>query len=341
MSTASHVSDILEMPDASAAEREEKRLQALYRYDILDTPEEESFDRITRLAKLLLQMPMATVTLVDRDRQWFKSRQGVSAAETPRNISFCTHAIRNEEPFIIEDALADRRFCESPLVTSSPHIRSYIGVPLRTPSGHNIGALCVMDIKPREVSKELVLVLQDLGRLVVDELELRQLAFIDTLTGAMTRRAFLAEGDKEIKRAQRHNRQLACIMFDLDHFKVINDTHGHGGGDQVLAKVISACREQLRASDHIGRLGGEEFAVLLPETGIEAMDVAEGLRTKLEALIVAFSAQIIHVTASFGVALLTPTDNAFSALIARADQALYQAKSSGRNKVARHGFSGH
>ncbi len=326
----------LDILPACAADREEQRLQALYHYEILDTPSEESFDRITRLARLLLQMPMATVSLVDRDRQWFKSRQGVAEEGSARNISFCTHTIRKDEPFIVQDALADRRFCDSPLVTGEPHIRAYVGVPLRTPSGHNIGALCVMDVKPRKISQEQLNVLQDLARVVVDELEMRQLAFIDSLTGAMTRRAFLAEGDKEVKRAQRHQRALGCIMFDLDHFKSINDAHGHGGGDQVLAKVIATCGEQLRASDHIGRMGGEEFAVLLPETGAEAAQVAEDLRKKIAALIVTFADQVIHVTASFGVACLVPQDTNFSEIIARADAALYEAKNAGRNKVVDH-----
>lgn len=322
-----------------ATDPEEQRLQALYRYDILDTPSEESFDRITRLAKLLLQMPMAMVSLVDRDRQWFKSRQGVAAEGSPRNISFCTHTIRKDEPFVVQDALADRRFCDSPLVTGEPHIRAYVGVPLRTPSGHNIGALCVMDVTPREISKDQLNVLQDLARVVVDELELRQLAFVDSLTGAMTRRAFLAEGDKEVKRAQRNQRELGCIMFDLDHFKLVNDVHGHGGGDQVLAKVVAACREELRASDHIGRMGGEEFAIILPETGVEASQVAEALRKKIDSLIIAFAEKIIHVSASFGVAFLSRDDTNFSEVIARADTALYEAKSGGRNKVVRHGES--
>lgn len=323
------------------ADPEEQRLQALHLYDILDTPAEESFDRITRLAKLLLQMPMATVSLVDRDRQWFKSRQGVAAEETPRNISFCTHTIRTDETFVVQDALADRRFCDSPLVTGEPHIRAYVGVPLRTPTGHNIGALCVMDVKPRDVSNEQLNVLQDLARVVVDELELRQLAFVDALTGAMTRRAFLAEGDKEVKRAQRHHRNLGCVMFDLDHFKSINDTHGHAAGDQVLARVIAACREGLRASDCIGRLGGEEFAVLLPETGVEAAQVAEALRVKISSLIIAYASQIIPVSASFGVAVLSEQDTDFNGIIARADTALYEAKNGGRNKVVSHDVSIH
>jgi hypothetical protein len=111
------------------------------------------------------------VSLVDRDRQWFKSKQGVAAEETPREISFCTHKIRKDEPFIVQDALSDPRFCNGPLVTGEPHVRAYVGIPIRTPSGHNIGALCVMDTKAREISTEQINVLQDLTRVVVDELE--------------------------------------------------------------------------------------------------------------------------------------------------------------------------
>jgi diguanylate cyclase (GGDEF)-like protein len=251
---------------------------------------------------------MAMVSLVDRDRQWFKSRQGVATQETPRDISFCTHTIRTDEPLVVQDALADPRFSDSPLVTGEPHIRSYIGVPLRTPSGHNIGSLCVMDVRPREVSKEQLDLLQDLAHLVVGELELRQLAFVDCLTGAMTRRAFLAEAGKEVRRAKRHRRTLACVMFDLDHFKSINDTHGHTAGDQVLARVIALCRTELRSSDHIGRLGGEEFALLLHETGVEAVQVAEGLREKICSLDIVCASQAIHVSASFGVAVLSRAD---------------------------------
>ena len=179
--------------------------------------------------------------------------------------------------------------------------------------------------------------LQDLTRVVVDELELRQLAFVDALTGAMTRRAFLAEGEKEVHRARRHGRGLSCIMFDLDHFKSINDVHGHAAGDQVLSHVIAACRGALRASDHIGRLGGEEFAVVLPETGVEAARIAELLRATISSLDVVHGSQTIRVSASFGVAVLSPQDANFGSMIARADMALYEAKNSGRNTVVQHG----
>ena len=141
------------MPE-DAASFEDLRLAALYEYDVLDSQPEESFDRITRLVKVTLGTPIAVVSLVDRDRQWFKSCQGMDAMETPRVISFCTHTIQANEPLIVPDAQQDPRFRDSPLVTIETGIKFYLGVPLRTPSGFNIGALCAIDTKPREVSPE-------------------------------------------------------------------------------------------------------------------------------------------------------------------------------------------
>ena len=314
---------------------EEQRLAALREYDVLDTPPEESFDRITRLARRLLQAPIAAISLVDRDRQWFKSRVGLEATETPRNISFCTHTVRKNEPLIVGDALDDPRFCASPLVTGAPHIRAYVGVPLRTPDGHNIGALCINDVQPRQVTREEVDVLQDLARMVVDELELRKLATVDGLTGAATSRAFLADANKEIERTRRHSRDLACVMFDLDHFKAINDTYGHSAGDQVLSEVIAACRSQIRSSDLLGRMGGEEFAILLPETGVaEATQIAEWVRETIATLCVTHLSNVLQVTASFGVTGLTPRDKGMKDMLGRADAALYTAKKAGRNQVS-------
>jgi hypothetical protein len=112
---------------------EDARLAALYEYDVLDTPPEESFDRITRLVKLSLGVPTSVVSLVDRDRQWFKSRQGTDTVETPRSISFCTHTIQKDEPLIVTNALEDPRFANSPLVTCEGGVRMYVG---QQPAGH-------------------------------------------------------------------------------------------------------------------------------------------------------------------------------------------------------------
>ena len=315
---------------------EEARLAALRRYEILDTPPEETFDRITRLVRAVLRVPMAVVSLVDRDRQWFKSRQGVAATQTARSISFCNHTIRDSKPLIVGDALADPRFATSPLVLGEPYIRFYAGVPLRTHDGHNLGALCAMDTRPRRIEAEEIDILADLARLVVDELELRLIASIDSLTGLMTRRAFLDAGRRDVARALRYGRNLSCLMIDVDRFKTINDAQGHAAGDLVLQDIAATCRLQLRAGDYLGRVGGEEFAVILPETGCEeAFEVAERLRNAIAAEPVAAPGGPICVTASIGTAMLTrPQD--LGTLMANADAALYAAKADGRNRTVCH-----
>jgi diguanylate cyclase (GGDEF)-like protein len=314
---------------------EDARLAALHRYDVLDTEPEEAFDRITRLVKVVLEMPMAVVSLVDRDRQWFKSKQGVKAAETPRNISFCTHTIQSTEPLIVNDAHIDPRFANSPLVIGDPHIRFYVGVPLRSRDGYNVGALCSMDTKARDLSPEQVTVLEDLGRLIVDELELRVQASTDVLTGIMSRRAFTEQGDREVARAKRYGSPLSCALIDADYFKSINDTYGHGVGDLALKHLASVCSQELRTSDCVGRIGGEEFAIMLPETDLAtAMDVSERLRKIIASSPLVVNGTSIRLTASIGVAEYAEAMQSFDGLLSNADFAMYDAKNSGRNRVA-------
>jgi diguanylate cyclase (GGDEF)-like protein len=282
-----------------------------------------------------MHAPVAMISLVDRDRQWFKSRQGTDLCETARDISFCTHTIEKDEPMVVSDTLNDPRFRDNPLVAGPSAVRSYIGVPLRTSTGHRIGALCVNDVVPREASQAQLDCLQDLARLVVDEIELRKLASVDSLTGAEAARAFLTRGKAEFNRARRHDLELGCIVFDLDHFKRVNDTYGHGTGDQVLTEAVSLCRALIRSSDVIGRIGGEEFAILLPETpGTMATKIAEALRESISLLNVQHLGHVIRLTASFGVASLVTQDPSFRSVLARADAAMYEAKIEGRNKVA-------
>ena len=286
------------------SESENRRLRDLYDYAILDTPPEESFDRITRLAKMAFQTPMAVVSMVDEDRQWFKSKIGVSPCETARDISFCTHTIRLDEPLIVRDALEDPRFAANPLVTSEPHIRFYIGTPLHTPGGYHIGALCVMDTVPRDPSPEQIKLLGDLGRLVVDELELRKLVCLDPLTGALSKRG-LENALNRLNTA--FGISTTCVfMMDVDHFKRVNDTHGHEVGDRVLQNVIKACRVSLGPRAVIARVGGEEFAVILPSIPLfEGLVAAERVRTAVAALVTPTRGGSVSVTASLGVATMS------------------------------------
>lgn len=151
----------------------EERLQALYRYDILDTDADDSFDRITRLAAGLLEADMAFINFIDRDRQWSKSCFGFDLPEVAVDLSFCVHTIQSEDPLVVEDATKDPRFATNPLVRRDPEIRFYAGAPLITSDGYPVGALCVTDSEPKSPSAAQIGRLRDLAEVVVDELDLR------------------------------------------------------------------------------------------------------------------------------------------------------------------------
>lgn len=153
-------------------DQEQRRLQALHRLQLLDTPPEPRFDRLTRLAKNSLGVPIALISLVDAHRQWFKSSQGLDLAQTDRSVSFCGHAIRSDDLLIISDTHTDARFRDNPLVTGPPHIRFYAGAPVRTAGGERIGTLCVIDHQPRDLSNDEQVILRDLADAVERELTL-------------------------------------------------------------------------------------------------------------------------------------------------------------------------
>lgn len=156
------------------SENEKRRLKVLWQYDVLDTMPEEMFDDLTELAASICGAPIALISLVDEDRQWFKSKIGTTLTETTRDISFCSKAIEQPDLFIVPDATRDDRFCLSPLVTEEPRIRFYAGAPLITPDGYALGTLCVLDQVPRELNATQKRALTILARHVVAQLELRR-----------------------------------------------------------------------------------------------------------------------------------------------------------------------
>ena len=310
---------------------EDARLAALHEYDVLDTLPEEPFERIVRLVQKIIGVPMATVTFVDRDRQWFKAKQGLDFSETERCVSVCDHTIRRYDPMIVPDLRADPRFADFPCTTEEKPILAYLGIPLVNEDDFALGALCAMDHAPRQFTSEEVALLQEFAGLVVDWLEVRRMAQTDFLTGAMARRSFLKELDKQIGRHQRHGRPSALALFDIDHFKRVNDSWGHGAGDQVLRIVAGLCQETLREGDVLARIGGEEFAILLPETGRDgALRIIERLRSAIEAASIGDAG--LKVTASFGIAPLAAGCGYHDEWMSEADGLLYEAKRQGRNR---------
>ncbi|XUW87568.1 sensor domain-containing diguanylate cyclase [Burkholderia sp. M6-3] len=262
---------------------ESTRLETLRALNILDTSPEERFDRLTRLAKRLFGVPIALVSLVDADRQWFKSCVGLSASETSRNVSFCAHAIVSDEILTVPDTLADDRFHDNPLVTEAPNIRFYAGCPLTVPNGSKLGTLCLIDVKPRELDEEERELLRDLARMAEQELAAVQLATLDDLTLLSNRRGFSALAQHALNVCKRLNKPASLLFFDLNDFKQINDTFGHAEGDRALKTFADVLRTALRESDVIGRLGGDEFVALLSDADeVATRDVTERLTHLLD-----------------------------------------------------------
>lgn len=307
------------------------RLAALGRYDIIDTGIEDEFEQIIQLVQRVFDAPMAAVTLIDAERQWFKARRGLGATETPRSHSFCHHTIAAADGLAVEDALADQRFAGTPLVVGDPHIRSYLGAPLRTPDGYQVGALCVIGDKVRQFTPEDREIMRRFSEIVVSQMELRMLASHDSLTGTLTRRAFDQRVFDALAAHRRSGAPIALALLDIDHFKQINDRFGHPQGDAVLAEIGAALGNRLPPEASIGRLGGEEFGVLLPGLDPDAaLAMAEALRAAVAAVRVP---GLPAISVSLGLVRLSPAIETLGQWLQAADAALYAAKAQGRDRL--------
>ena len=262
------------MQTAAIPGDEGSRVDTLYDLRILDTEPEERFDRLTRLAKRLFQVPIALVSLVDENRQWFKSGQGMNTSETSRDISFCAHAILGDDILLVPDATLDERFHDNPLVADDPQIRFYAGCPLKAPNGNKLGTLCLIDREPREFSEEDKALLRDLTRMAEQELAAVQLATMDDLTMLSNRRGFEALTKHALELSRRFRKPAALLYFDLDDFKKINDRFGHAEGDHALKTFAQLLKLTFRESDVLGRLGGDEFAVFMTNVSGAELDNA-------------------------------------------------------------------
>jgi len=306
---------------------EEARLKTLRSMTILDTPPEECFDRLTRMAQRLYEVPIALVSLVDENRQWFKSSIGLEVCETPRDISFCGHTILGNDLFVIPNAIEDERFADNPLVVNEPYIRFYAGCTLRAMNGQKLGTLCIIDHKPREFEKEDLEALVDLASMVEREFSALQLATTDELTNVLNRRGFMQLAQYSLNFSVRENLPVTLVFIDLNNFKPINDKFGHAEGDRALAFFGDQLKSAFRNSDIVARLGGDEFAVLLPNS---LKDVTEQSVVRFRHSLDDAHRKInlgYNISFSYGVVEFNPDNHStIECLLKDADKLMYQTK---------------
>ena len=306
-------------------DNEEYRLQVLHSLNILDTPADERFDRITRLAARLFKVPISIFSLVDTNRQWFKSSLGIAVRETPRDVSFCSHAIRDESIMIVPDARLDPRFRNNTLVTEAPHIRFYAGCPVHADTGIRLGTLCLIDSEPREFSVADQTLLRHVAQMVENELTADYVAHVDPLTGLLNRRGFEARAREAITLCHDAGLHACLFLFDLLEFKQFNEMHGPAAGDRALVEFNRLLKDTFRGSDLIARYGDDDFVVLMidvdppgPERALARLSAAAGL-----------SVQEHNIRHTAGWAMLEPGDND-QQLILRASQSMQVMKPAAR-----------
>ena len=318
------------------------RLAVLRSYGVLDTDPEQEYDDLVALAAAVCGTTTAAITLVDEDRQWFKARLGIDVPETSRDVSFCAHALLEPDQLLeVPDATADERFAANPLVTAEGGIRFYAGTPLVAMDDQPLGALCVVDDRPRRLTDEQRTALEALGRQVVAQLELRRtlrdvalsearyrhLSEHDALTGLVNRGTFHA------RLAALAGRPVGLCFLDLDGFKQVNDEHGHEAGDAVLRHVADALREVCGEKAEPARLGGDEFVVLCPGAGLGTLRrLAARIEAAVRRPVTVRPGTTVTVGTSAGWAAGDASDA--DELVRRADRAMYDAKAARRRRGA-------
>lgn len=344
---------------------EARRQAALDAYGVVDTVPEQAYDDIVRLAMTLCDVPAAAISLIDRDRQWFKAQIGLNLRETARTDAICDRAIQQpDRALVIDDMAASGVAGPEALRIDGEPLRFYAGMPLLSPDGRALGTVCVLDNKPRTLTAAQLEGLEVLARQTQHLLELRRYAMEqrrllsereafaqrledaradlqrrndllqhsathDALTGLLNRAALAQLRDNPEAMLQLQQAPYTLMLLDVDHFKDVNDRHGHLLGDRALRAVADAVAASIRERDVAVRYGGEEFLILLPDTRLSsAVQVAERIRQRIAAAPLPFA-----LTVSIGLAAGEPTRDWSEQVFDRADQALYRAKAGGRNRV--------
>ncbi len=305
----------------SSRRDEESRLAELRSLGIMDTPPEDRYDRFTRLAKRAFNVPFAMFSLVDDNREWFKSSQGLDISEIPREGSVCSEAIRTNELTIVQDATRDPRFSG---FARESGIKFFAACPVRTHRDYPVGTLCIADTTPRTFTLEDRACLEDLTGMIEEEINVQSIANIDDLTSLFNRRGFLGVGEHAIAICKRMRRPATAMFFDLDGFKQVNDNFGHAEGDKVLKNIGTLLQSVFRNSDVVARMGGDEFSVLL--TGTDTDHVDRPLANLAESIELQNKHTPYEIGYSVGVVEYDDRHESIAKLMEEADHRMYAQK---------------
>ncbi len=259
------------------------RLRSLRRLGLLDTEPEERFDRVTRLARRLFGATAAAITLVDADRQCFKSVAGIEPREIRREDAFCAHTILGTGVLEVHDAQQDPRFTTNPLVTGEPGVRFYAGYPVKAPDGSAVGSLCILDSTARYLQPGDEVALHDLACMVEREMESTRPAVDDDHTGLLDRRGFRLLADKALAFCERRGADAVVVFADVVGRKAVNDLDGREAGNRMLARAARVMSAAYWEADVVARLGGGEFAALLADFGGEDRSAVARLQEAVDA----------------------------------------------------------
>lgn len=326
------------MPAAPLPDNESERLRVLESYGIMGTQADPVFEHLIKLAAEICNTPMAMISLIDRNRQWFYARYGIDIEETDRVHALCAHSILEPGLTEVRDAREDSRFADSPLVTQFPCIRFYAAQPIKSAEGFCIGTVCVAGKEPSGLFDFQRASLKLLAEVVSQLLESRKgmleskrrlthLATHDSLTMLPNRALGLDRLKRAIARAHRYHTKAALLFIDLDKFKQVNDDYGHVGGDELLVEVAKRLLADTRETDSVARWGGDEFLVVLSD--IEDAEKAESKRRSLKTRLdesYKVRGETVYISASIGLALYPAHGEDEGALLTHADAEMYQAK---------------
>jgi len=296
----------------------------------------DSWDQVARIAQAIAGTEIGLMALMTATHQVDLAAEGQTANTTPRDMTFCSHAVAKAEAILVEDATKDPRFAKNPLVVEDPGIRFYAGVPLMI-DGLPVGTVCAISRQPGQLSEKQMGLLKDLSGLASAGLELYRLVhasgsllLTDPMTGIGNRPRFLAGLEAAALRRKEKGEPYSITLFDLDGFKAVNDRQGHAAGDQVLKDIGAALSLAARPEDVPCRLGGDEFAILFP--GLKKDQAADQLERIKQALDAAMARAGWAVTFSMGLAEAREEED-IDALIATADRLMYDAKQAGKNRI--------